>query len=134
MSFLQKLHHVLLVFSCSVCDHFVRFSSVENKYVQQIWGHRVQNYVSILILVSHIFYLFIFFSLFFCLDVLPLVTKLNSTCHHISDALIHGKATSHMAAKEDSQSMIFNFFKKNCVVLILTLQMHHAEFSVSKFS
>ncbi|XP_057294882.1 huntingtin-interacting protein 1-like isoform X1 [Hydractinia symbiolongicarpus] len=39
-------------------------------------------------------------------DVLPLVTKLNSTCHHISDALIHGKATSHMAAQEDSQSLV----------------------------
>ncbi|XP_047141929.1 huntingtin-interacting protein 1 isoform X1 [Hydra vulgaris] len=39
-------------------------------------------------------------------DVIPLVNHINSTCHRISDAMINGKATSHMGEAEDSQNIV----------------------------
>ena len=38
--------------------------------------------------------------------LIPLLSSLQSSTHLISDALINGKATSHMAKPEDSQRKV----------------------------
>ena len=39
-------------------------------------------------------------------EILPLVRQLNNTTHVLCDALIHGKATSHMGAVDESQNLV----------------------------
>lgn len=36
-------------------------------------------------------------------DVVPVINALNTTCRRVSDVLINGKSTSHMATPEDSE-------------------------------